>query len=171
MLDLSKIQSGNTRYDDKRLNLTQLIRDLMTRYTSLRKSQGYTIDFDPSGDVHIVADELRISQVVYNLVNNAVNYAGDDKTVIIRQTVTDGKVRISVTDHGDGIPEDKLTDIWERYYKVDSVHVRAQKGTGLGLSIVKSILTHYNTYFGVTSSQDGPDKGSTFWFEFDVDKE
>ena len=80
----------------------------------------------------------------------------------LRQTVEDEKVRISVSDTGDGIPQDKLNDIWERYYKVDKAHKRAQVGTGLGLAIVKMILDMHGGEYGVRS-QEGV--GSTFWFE------
>ena len=65
-------------------------------------------------------------------------------------------------DTGEGIPEDKLENIWERYYKVDKTHRRAAVGTGLGLSIVKTILDLHSADFGVQSELH---KGSTFWFE------
>ena len=70
-------------------------------------------------------------------------------------------MRIEVTDHGEGIPADKLPYIWDRYYKVDKEHKRGVIGSGLGLSIVKSILDAHNAHYGVRST---PGKGSTFWF-------
>ena len=91
-----------------------------------------------------------------------------DKTVSLCQTVENGKVRISVTDTGEGIPADKLKDIWERYYKVDKEHKRAQVGTGLGLSIVKNILDLHGGSYGVESELG---KGSTFWFELKLAEE
>jgi signal transduction histidine kinase len=75
------------------------------------------------------------------------------------------QVRIEVTDTGEGIPEEKLKDIWKRYYKVDKEHKRAQIGTGLGLSIVKSILDLHDGAYGVRSAIG---KGSTFWFSLAV---
>ena len=83
----------------------------------------------------------------------------------MRQTEHDGKVRIEVRDTGEGIEQDKLKDIWERYFKVDKAHKRAQIGTGLGLSIVKTILDMHGGAYGVQSEQG---VGSTFWFELDV---
>ena len=106
-----------------------------------------------------------MSQVIYNLVNNAVNHAGADKTVIIRQLVSGDRVRVEVVDHGEGIPADKLPYIWERYYKVDKEHRRGVIGSGLGLSIVKSILDAHGERYGVKSALG---KGSTFWFELPV---
>ena len=167
LLDLSKLQSGALLAEKKRFCLTDSIRDIFVRYAKLVEQDGYNIIFEAQEDVNINADELRISQVIYNLVNNAVNHVGEDKTVIVTQKVMKGgKVRIEVTDHGEGIPADKLEHIWERYYKVDKEHKRGVIGSGLGLSIVKSILDAHNAHYGVRSTLG---KGSTFWFEINTD--
>ena len=121
----------------------------------------------PDCKIYVNADELKVSQVIYNLVNNAINYVGEDKTVIVSQEINEKIVRINVTDHGDGIEADKLENIWERYYKVDKEHKRSVIGTGLGLSIVKSILDAHNAHYGVRSVLG---KGSTFWFELEIHK-
>ncbi len=162
MLDLSRLESGTMPLDIERFNLTQEIREILKRYDKL---VGFSFDFDAGDEIYVESDKLKITQVMYNLINNAVNYVGDDKRVIIRQHINGGKVRIEVIDHGKGIPADKLRDIWERYYKVDKEHKRAQVGTGLGLSIVKNILDMLGGTYGV-SSQVG--KGSTFWFELTI---
>ena len=165
LLDLSKLQSGALQAEKKEFCLTDSIREIFSRYSKLVEQDGYNIIFEAKENVYINADELRISQVVYNLVNNAVNHVGEDKTVIVTQSVSRGKVLIEVTDHGEGIPADKLEYIWERYYKVDKEHRRGVIGSGLGLSIVKSILDTHNARYGVRST---PGKGSTFWFEIGV---
>ena len=167
LLDLSKLQSGALLAEKKRFCLTDSSRDIFARYTKLVEQDGYNILFEAKEEVYINADELRISQVIYNLVNNAVNHVGEDKTVIVTQLLMKGgKVRIEVTDHGEGIPADKLEYIWERYYKVDKEHRRGVIGSGLGLSIVKSILDAHNAHYGVRSTLG---KGSTFWFEINTD--
>lgn len=167
LLDLSKLQSGALQAEKKVFCLTDSIREIFSRYAKLVEQDGYNIVFEARRNVYINADELRISQVVYNLVNNAVNHVGEDKTVIVTQMVSKGKVRIEVTDHGEGISADKLEYIWERYYKVDKEHKRGVIGSGLGLSIVKNILDAHNAHYGVRST---PGKGSTFWFEISVVK-
>lgn len=166
LLDLSKLQSGALQAQKQVFNLTDSVRAILERYSKLVEQEGFDITFESKEEVFINADELRISQVIYNLVNNAVNHAGEDKTVIITQTVRDKLVRIEVTDHGEGIPADKLPYIWERYYKVDREHKRGVIGSGLGLSIVKSILDAHKAHYGVRSTQG---KGSTFWFEIVYD--
>ena len=165
LLDLSKLQSGALQAEKKEFCLTDSVTAIFDRYSKLVEQDGYNIIFNSREDVYINADELRISQVLYNLVNNAVNHAGEDKTVILTQTVRDRRVRIEVTDHGEGIPADKLPYIWERYYKVDREHRRGVIGSGLGLSIVKSILDAHNARYGVRSAVG---KGSTFWFEIEA---
>ena len=100
--------------------------------------------------------------MLYNLINNAVNYTGEDKTVYITQIIKSKKLaRIEVTDTGAGIPEELIPLIFDRYYRTEKSK-REVIGTGLGLSIVKQILQKHNCEFGVRS-QEGI--GSTFWFE------
>lgn len=165
MLDLSKIQAGTRQPDAQVFSLTQTVRDTMERYERLRKQDGYVIEFSAKRDVDVLADRGMILQVVYNLINNAINYTGDDKSVTVVQTVDEDKVRISVTDTGEGIAEDQLAAIWDRYYRVDKVHKRATVGTGLGLSIVKEVLELHGAEYGVQSEVG---KGSTFWFEMPI---
>lgn len=163
LLDMSRLEAGVVALEKSRFNLTASIRAILTRYDKLA---GYTLSFQADREVFVMADELKISQVVYNLVNNAITYAGEEKTVALAQEVSGNRVRISVSDTGEGIPQEKLKDIWERYYKVDKEHKRAQVGTGLGLSIVRNILELHGGSYGVESEVG---KGSTFWFELEVE--
>ncbi len=165
MFDISKLQSGTRKPEMRPFCLTETVRATIARYDKLTKQDGYKIEFSAENDIYVCADSTMILQVVYNLINNAINYSGEDKLVIVKQTVTNKKVRISITDNGKGINEADIPLIWDRYYKVDKVHRRATVGSGLGLSIVKGILEIHNSTYGVTSA---PSKGSTFWFELDV---
>ena len=165
LLNVSKLQSGTQRLDITKLNITDVINKTIERYEHLTSHNGYIITFDNREDVYVMADEVRILQVVYNLINNAINYTGSDRRITVAQALYDDVVRISVTDTGVGISEEDLPLIWDRYYKVDKVHTRAKIGTGLGLSIVKNILLLHNCRFGVSSELG---EGSTFWFEFKV---
>ena len=103
-----------------------------------------------------------MSQVVYNLINNAINYCGEDKAVEVKQILTQGTVRIEITDKGEGIEPEDLKNIWDRYYRVDKEHKSAVIGSGLGLSIAKNVLLQHKARFGVKSAKG---VGSTFWFE------
>jgi signal transduction histidine kinase len=166
LLDLSRIHSGARVPEFVRFNLTETVRDVMRRYDKLVKINGFNIEFLSEGDVYINADRMMIIQVIYNLINNAVNYAGDDKRVTVEQKIDGSSVLISVRDNGEGIPPEKLDSIWDRYYKVDRVHKRAKVGTGLGLSIVKGSLELHNASYGVESAVG---HGSRFWFKLPID--
>ncbi len=165
MLDLSKIRAGTRKPEIETFDLTETVRAVMLRYEKFTEKKRFTIVFDASENVSVNADRTMILQVIYNLVNNAINYTGEDGTVTITQSVFGGKVRISVADTGVGIAAEDLPYIWDRYYKVDKVHKRAVVGTGLGLSIVKGILESHDASYGVDST---PGIGSTFWFELDA---
>lgn len=164
MLDLSKLQSGAIEIEPEQICLTDEINDIFNRYTKLKEQEGYNITFKYDKNAYVNADRIKISQVIYNFINNAINHCGEDKTVKVTQKTTDKKVRIEVEDHGEGIPDDKLEYIWDRYYKVDKEHKRGIIGTGLGLSIVKNILDLHGASYGVKTKLGS---GSTFWFEME----
>ncbi len=164
LLDLSKLEANTTQLNVEEFCLTDSIRGNFTRYAKLISQEGYVLEFESDRDAVVKGDELRLTQVVYNLINNAINYAGEDKTVIVRQIVNDDKVRIEIEDHGKGISREDMKYIWDRYYRVDKEHRSAVIGSGLGLSIVKNILLLHKARFGVKSA---PGAGSTFWFELD----
>lgn len=163
LMDISKLESGAIAIENSVFSLTDCIKDILKRYKKLIEQDEYNIIFEYQENVYINADPLRISQVMYNLINNAINYCGDDKTVIVKQSVNNNLVCIEVIDHGAGIEENNLEYIWDRYYKVDKEHKRAVVGTGLGLSIVKNILNIYDVNYGVNSKIN---QGSNFWFTF-----
>ena len=165
MLDLSRLRARTQEPELEVLDLTETVRSVMLRYEKLTHHDGYTITFEANENACICADRTMVLQVVYNLINNAINYAGEDRRVEVTQTIADGHVRIGVRDYGEGIEPDQLPLIWDRYYKVDRVHRRARIGTGLGLSIAKGVLELHGADYGVNST---PGQGSEFWFSFAV---
>ncbi len=165
MLDLSKIRAGTRKPELETFDLTETVKAVLTRYEKLTEKDNYTITFDADENVYVTADRTMILQVIYNLVNNALNYTGEDRRVSIDQSVWDNRVRISVIDTGSGIAQEDIPYIWDRYYKVDKVHKRAKVGTGLGLSIVKGILEAHKAPYGVESKIG---EGSNFWFELET---
>jgi signal transduction histidine kinase len=165
MLDLSKVDSDGVLPKKSRISLTATVRSVLERYSALVAREGYVISFEADANAYVLADETMMMQVLYNLINNAVSYTGDDKRVVIRQRVENGRVRVSVADSGEGIAPEHIPHIWDRYYKLDKVHRRAAVGSGLGLSIVKSVLCRHGASFGVESKLGA---GSVFWFELNA---
>jgi signal transduction histidine kinase len=162
ILDISQIEKRSIGLCKSKYDFTSSIASTVSRLVELTKKDGYTIDFDFSENVYIDADEVKITQAVYNLLVNAINYSGEDKRIIVRQSVFGGHVKIEVIDNGMGISPDDLPFVWERYYKVDKKHKRPVAGTGLGLSIVKKIIEMHGGKYGAESEIG---KGSIFWFE------
>lgn len=175
LLDLSKLQSGTAALSKTVFSLTDCVKAINRRYQKLTENDGYEIGFHYDDDVYVEGDYSKLGQVIYNLVNNAISYTGEDKKVTIEQTVKQpehpgeaARVRISVRDTGMGISKENLEYIWDRYFKENKTHKRAVVGTGLGLSIVKEVLRLHGAQFGVETSEDPADHGSTFWFEMDT---
>lgn len=168
LLDVSKLQAGVMELNLKEYDLTASIESVLARYSKFLEQNGYTVDFEYDRNILVVADEDKMYQVIYNLVNNAINYTGEDKKIIVRQRVAGSIARIEVIDTGEGIAPEELTNVWERYYKVDKNHKRAVMGTGLGLSIVKNVLKLHDLSYGVNSEVG---KGTCFWFEISLKEE
>lgn len=163
LLDLSKIRAGIDAVKPVLFNLSDCLRTVVDRFDYLRETAGYRFNLDVADDLYVEADKSKISQVLYNLIGNAVNYTGDDKTITVRLYNENGLQHFSVQDTGKGIAPEELDSIWERYYRSTETHKRPVKGTGLGLSIVKTILDKHGFAFGVRSEVD---KGSTFYIDF-----
>ena len=167
ILDISKLQSGVMKINETEFSITDTVNSVLNRYRRLKELEGYKIEFESDKNVYIKADAIKMSQVVYNLLNNAINYTGEDKKITVRQIVKDNKLRIEIEDTGDGIEQKDIKFIWDRYYKVDKTHKRPISGTGLGLSIVKNILELHGFNYGVISDKG---KGSVFYFEADISR-
>ena len=165
MLDVSKLEAGAIELDCQKYNLTESIIGLLQRYNKLVEQEGYIIDFKYDREVEVYADEGKMNQVIYNLINNAINYTGENKRVNVVQTVLNSGVKIEIIDSGAGISPKDLPYVWDRYYKVDKAHKRAVMGTGLGLSIVKKVLEMHGAAYGVDSNLG---QGSNFWFVLNV---
>ena len=163
LLDLSRMQAGMDDFERKTFNLSEDLYGVVNRFEFLSLTRGYTFQTDIDDDLYAYANKERIEQVLYNLIGNAVNYTGDDKTVTIRLKKKADCARFEVIDSGKGIPPEELKTIWERYYRSSETHKRPVKGSGLGLSIVKNVLKVHGFAFGVESEMG---KGSCFWVEF-----
>ncbi len=169
MLDLSKLQSGLQELKKTVVDMSAYVQETVERFAYLQETQGYTFALEVEDGLFACVDEIKIGQVLYNLIGNAVNYTGDDKKVVVRLKMRDENTfRFSVSDSGKGIKQEDIPTIWQRYYRSSESHKRPVRGTGLGLSIVKAVLIKHNLPFGVESEVG---KGSTFYVDFCVAEE
>ncbi|NMA79132.1 MAG: HAMP domain-containing protein [Clostridiales bacterium] len=165
ILDMSRIESGSAYINPAPYDISIRLAELMHRFDALIERGGYQFEISIEPNITINADSVRIEQVMLNLINNAINYTGDDGRIIVKLYRTDKGVRFETSDTGDGIAAENIPLIWDKFYKVNTSHKRAVVGTGLGLYIVKNTLELHGFQYGVDSTQG---KGSTFWFEATV---
>lgn len=162
ILELSKIQSGTQKLTIEQFDLEKFVKNIIKRYDIMSENKKYKFKVSINKNIIVSADRKRIEQVMYNLINNAINYTGDDKKIIISALELENTVRIEVKDTGKGIDKEELENIWDKYYRIDKTHSREQVGSGVGLSIVKNILINHNCNYGVESIKGN---GTTFYFE------
>ncbi len=162
ILDLSKLQANTYELKIEEFDLDKLIRNVLKKYYILIDSEGYEFIYENEEPIMVKGDIKRIEQVIYNLINNAINYTGDDKKIYIELVNNKKKVIVKIRDTGKGIKKEDIKYIWNKYYHNEKKHKRNAFGTGLGLSIVKTILDSHNYKYGVDSKVN---KGTTFYFE------
>ena len=168
ILTLTKVENDLDRLDISSFDLIKLIEKIVKQHNIYVIKDGYSIEFIHNNIKELVidADKKKIEQVIYNLLNNALNYTGEDKKVIIKVEDDDKNYTIMVIDSGKGIDKKEIDHIFDRYYRSKKNHKRYVYGTGLGLSIVKNILLLHNYEYGVTSKKN---KGTTFYFKIKKD--
>ena len=162
ILDLSKLQANTVKLEFEEFDLDSLIKSIIKRFDIFISKEGYTITYSGVDNAMVNADKKRVEQVLYNLINNAIQYTGDNKLVMVRLSIKDNNYLIEVEDTGKGIDKEELNNIWDKYYKIDKSHKRNTVGSGIGLSIVKSVCINHKFNYGVNSIKK---KGSTFWIE------
>lgn len=162
ILELSKLQNNQDNLNIEEFDIVLLIKDILRRYEIIKETENYSLILESPESIIVKADKKRISQVIYNLINNAVNYTGDDLKVVIRLTEESKDCLVEIIDTGKGIAEEDIQNIWNRYYKQEKNHKRNVIGTGLGLSIVKNILEQHHFKYGVNSVKN---QGTTFYFK------
>ena len=164
LLTLNQLESGNEKVFMERFDLTALVRGVVQSAQILAQQKEAQIRFSQTEPVPVWADEFKVEEVVTNYISNALNHINYKKIVDVKiKTKPDGKVRVSVFNTGDPIPESDLPNIWDKFYKVDKARTREYGGSGIGLSIVKAIMDSFHQKCGAINYENGVE----FWFELD----
>lgn len=161
---ITEFETGVTNLKIEKFDLCELIRNLVDSFEIKIKGKGMeiTYDFGDNKTIFVNADDLRITQVMSNLIVNSLNYGVENGTTeIIIKNLNQEKVLVRVIDNGQGISEEDLPRIFERFYRVDKTRNRQEGGSGLGLAIVKHIVEAHNELVYVESSLN---VGSEFSF-------
>ena len=162
ILTLSSLQSNTQELELKEFDLDEVIKTTLKSYEILADTEGYNFIYTGISHSQVFADKKRIEQVIYNMINNAINYTGPDLKIIINVIDQKDTYRVTITDTGAGINKKDLAMIWNKYYHTEKKHKRNTVGTGLGLSIIKSILDQHKFKYGVESKKND---GNTFYFD------
>lgn len=167
LLELMKLEYGKREFNNRRFDLTELIKEVIRKTYVMRENQNITVKFDPKEPAIVYADDFFIEQVVTNYITNAIKHVDEvdgEKVIEINIEKHDNKVRVKVYNTGEQISEEDLTRIWKRFYKIDSSRNREKGGSGIGLSLVKAIMNNYQNDFGAYNK----DNGVEFFFELDL---
>lgn len=162
LLTLNELDIKQRMMDFRTFDINETIKRTAAFFEGICTSRKIRLELILSGkELLVKADQEKIRQVLYNLLDNAIKFSPDNSVIIMETTEKNGKVFVSVKDHGEGIPKESISKIWERFYKTDASRGRDRKGTGLGLSIVKEIINAHQQHIDVVST---PGVGTEFIF-------
>ena len=159
LLTLSSLESGNSILHKENFNMTSLTEGVLSSISILIGEKNVKVDFDTSKDIFLYADEFKIEEVVTNYISNAIHHVNDNGTIKIDVSEDEKNVYFSVYNTGNQIPEKDLSNVWEKFFKVDKAHSRSYGGSGIGLSIVKAIVEAHGGAVKVVNKSDGVEFG------------
>ena len=172
LLHLSRIDNETSHLDVELINFTAFITFILNRFDKMKsqdEEKKYELVRDyPINSVWIEIDTDKMTQVIDNILNNAIKYSPDGGKITVSMKTTDDQMILSISDQGLGIPKEDLPKIFDRFYRVDKARSRAQGGTGLGLAIAKEIVKQHNGFIWAKSEYG---KGSTFTIVLPYDKD
>ena len=174
LLSLSRIDNETSQLDIELTNFTAFITFILNRFDKIKSqsqegSKKYELIREyPITPIWVEIDTDKMTQVIDNILNNAIKYSPDGGKIKVGMKTTDAQLIISISDEGLGIPKKDLPRIFDRFYRVDKARSRAQGGTGLGLAIAKEIIKQHKGFIWAKSEYG---KGSTFTIVLPYDKD
>lgn len=164
LLDLNQLEFGREKIQFERFDLTGLVRGVLQSMELFAEQKQARVQFRQEEPVYVWGDEYKIEQVIRNYVSNAYNHLDGDRVIEVKIEKEGEIARTTVFNTGKPIPEEDITHIWEKFYKVDKAHTREYGGNGIGLSIVKAVMESMHQKYGVRNY----DNGVAFWFELGI---
>ena len=168
LLTLNEFDTKDLLLDKTDFDIHEVIRNTAASFEGTCTAKKISIELLlATRTLYVHADQHKIQQVLYNLLDNAIKFSNPESTITIETTPRGDKVYTSVKDYGIGIPKSSINKIWERFYKSDLSRGKDKKGTGLGLSIVKEIIQAHNENINVISTEG---VGTEFIFSLPLTK-
>ena len=167
LLELMKLEYGKMSFNNENFNIIELEKEILRKSEVMIQKEDIQVEMDKQEEIIVYADDFYIDQVLTNYITNAIKYStkiNGEKIIRIKNEIKNNKVRISVFNTLEGLSDEELMHIWNRFYKIDESRNRADGGTGIGLSIVKAIMNNYGNEFGARNV----DGGVEFYFDLDL---
>lgn len=155
MLDLAQLESGSFRLKAETFFIDDFMEAFLKKYSGSIKEKGIKLICNIERNIEVKGDRFRVEQVIINYINNAVKHTKENGEI---RVILENKIEyalIRVENQGENIPEEELTNIWDKFYKVDKARNRNAGGTGLGLAVCKNILILHESKFGAENIEDG----------------
>lgn len=169
LLELMKLEYGKREFNDTAFDIVEVEKEVIRKSKVMIEEKNAEVRVIPDEEIMVFADDFYIEQVITNYLTNAIKHVKEvngEKYIKIDNAINleKNKVRVTVFNTGDNIPEEHLDNIWKRFYKIDQSRNRADGGTGIGLSFVKAIMTNYGNDYGVVNKENGVE----FYFDLNL---
>ena len=167
LLELMKLEYGKREFDNEKFNINELINEVLRKCSVMINEKNIKVYFENKEPIYVYADEFYMDQIITNYLTNAIKHAEEvekETKIEIKVEKVSNKIRVSVFNTGENIPEEDLQRIWGRFYKLDSSRNRQDGGSGIGLALVKAIMNNYQNEYGVKNKKNGVE----FYFDMDI---
>ncbi len=167
LLELMKLEYGKREFDNEKFNINELINEVLRKCSVMINEKNIKVYFENKEPIYVYADEFYMDQIITNYLTNAIKHAEEvekETKIEIKVEKVSNKIRVSVFNTGENIPEEDLQRIWGRFYKLDSSRNRQDGGSGIGLALVKAIMNNYQNEYGVENKKNGVE----FYFDMDI---
>lgn len=167
LLELMKLEYGKREFDNEKFNINELINEVLRKCSVMINEKNIKVYFENKEPTYVYADEFYMDQIITNYLTNAIKHAEEvekETKIEIKVEKVSNKIRVSVFNTGENIPEEALQRIWGRFYKLDSSRNRQDGGSGIGLALVKAIMNNYQNEYGVKNKKNGVE----FYFDMDI---
>lgn len=161
LLQLSKMDNKDYKMHKEQIDFPAYLHQIMDRFEMNKKADLHLFRHIPEQELHVYIDKDKLTQVLDNIISNAIKYSPEGGTITLGVEVKNDHLKVHVTDQGVGIPKEQLKKVFERFYRVDKARSRKLGGTGLGLAIAKEIIEAHN---GKVWAESEEGKGTTILF-------
>lgn len=154
LMTISRLDSGGERMEMLPIELASIVKSTLDHMSLLADEKTIAIACEVAAPIYVTGDEMRLKQIIVNLVDNAIKYTLEGGRILVRLVPENGNAVMTVTDTGIGIPAESLPHVFDRFYRTDKARSRESGGTGLGLAIAKAICSAHNGMMSIESTEN-----------------